>query len=441
MNVEELYADKFVSWVIDKFEKMDSSYLARQFVKNLSFRIFSNILTKGVSFLLIMWLTRELSPDDFGLYSFAISLAGFFVVFGNLGVTVALLKVVPEKLAQGDEGVASWVLGGLKLMTLGSLVSFLFLSLASPFLALYVFGKPFVQPVIVLAGGFLFLMVISGFFDSLFIAIKRNDLCFCSVIVKEVSRVLFIVLLVSAGLSFFGALYGYILSFFVFLLVALSLFLWKYAFLFKGKSLSVHKVFSYSKWFMALGVFTTILAMMDILMISIFMPIRYTGYYTVVVSIVSALMLLIPISRITLPFFSEVSGEHLESRFRKIFYPTVVITFVVAVVLAVTSKPLLAFFYPVEYAENAWIALSVLAFVVPVRNAFWLSVQRLIVLGKIRDQLWITGLAAFVNLVLNVLFIPLFGLPGAAFATVLSLVVGFGLVIQRGRWGWLGDSF
>ncbi|MCD6414695.1 MAG: oligosaccharide flippase family protein, partial [Candidatus Diapherotrites archaeon] len=113
----------------------DKSSLTRQFLENLSFRMLANMLMKGVSFLLILWLTRVLTSDDFGLYSFAISLASLFAVFGNLGVTGALLKVVPEKLARDDKkGAASWILGGLKLLTFGSLAIFLFLFITSPYL-------------------------------------------------------------------------------------------------------------------------------------------------------------------------------------------------------------------------------------------------------------------------------------------------------------------
>ena len=187
------------------------------------------------------------------------------------------------------------------------------------------------------------------------------------------------------------------------------------------------------KWFMALGISGTILSMTDILMISALMPIRFTGYYTVAVSVISALMLLIPVGKITLPLFSEVgnSKKALEKRFRKIFYPTIAATFAIAVVLAIVSKPLLSLFYPAEYAQNAWLALSILAFLLPARNAFWLNIQKLIALGRIKDQLWIIGVAATVNLILNALLIPMFGLPGAALASVLSLILGVGVAKIR----------
>jgi O-antigen/teichoic acid export membrane protein len=48
-------------------------------------------------------------------------------------------------------------------------------------------------------------------------------------------------------------------------------------------------------------------------------------------------------------------------------------------------------------------------------------------------QVWVSLIATLVNILLNLLFIPKFGLPGAAFATVLAYIVGLFLSIVWGR--------
>ncbi len=386
--------------------------------------MFANLLTKTVSFLLTVWLTRTLSSDDFGLYSFTITLASWFAIFGGFGVSNALLNVIPERISN-NKNASEWVLGGLKLLSVGSLACFLFLFAFSSFLADFVFQKSFASAAIKLAGGFLVLNLIAGFFDYFLVSLKRNDLAFYATVLKEISRVLLIFFFVSSGLSYIGAIYGYMLSFLVFIIFAGYVGITKYGHLFEGKALGCSKVLSSSKWFMAFGISMTILLMSDLLLISILMPIRFTGYYSVVVAIVSALVLLLPIGLITLPLFSEVSSskESVERRFRKVFYPTVFFTLFISFVLAFFSQALLSLVYPPEYVEHGWLALSILAFMIPAKNIFWLRIQRLIALGRKREQLVFMVVAGLINLFLDCILIPLYGLPGAAFASVFSLVL------------------
>ncbi len=411
---------------------LEKDSLTRVFLENLGYRTAANLVTKVVMFFLILWLTRVLTPEEFGLYSFTISTAMLFSVFGGLGVSGAMLKKVPEYLARGNkEKASSWVLGGLILLAIGGLFMFLLLFGFSPYLANYLFHKPFTRRAIKLAAGFLYLSLLAGFLGNLFAALKRNDLFFKAGIAREAVKLVAMVFLVLLGFSYVGAVYGYMLGIFTFILVSTLVLFSRDPSLFEGRPENPVTVFSYSKWFLALGITGTILSMTDTFMIPIFMPIEYTGYYKVAVSLVSTIMYLIPVGMVTMPIFSESRDKReLESRFKQIFWPVLYFTLAIAVLVAILGKPLLGILYPADYVEHAWLPLVVLAFLIPARNAFWLNAQRLIVLGKEKQQLLITSLAAGLNVILNALLIPWLGLVGAALASVLSLVVGVVVVVD-----------
>ena len=411
---------------------LDKGSLTRVFLENLGYRTTLNLISKVVMFFIILWLTRVLSPKDFGLYSFTISTAQLFAVFGGLGITGALLKKIPELIFKNKKKEASqWVLGGLLLLSMGALSLFIFMFLASPWLATHLFHKQFTRGAIKLAGGFLFLYLTAAFFDNLFAALKRNDLSLKVGLSREVVKLLAIVSLVILGYGYVGAVYGYMLGIFAFLVVGSIIALKNYGYLFEGKPGSPSGILSYSKWFLALGITGTILSMTDMFMIPIFMPIDYAGYYKVAVSLISTIMYLLPIGMITMPIFSESkSKDELDKKFKRIFKPVMWLTFGLALLVVLIGKPLMALLYPRDYVTHAWLPLIVLAFLIPARNAFWLNAQKLIVLGKEREQLLITALAAGLNVVLNALLIPWLGLVGAALASVGSLVVGVAITFM-----------
>ncbi len=415
-------------------EALVKGSLTRVFLENLGYRTILNAVTKGVMFFLILWMTRVLSPKDFGLYSFTLSTAGLFAVLAGFGVNGVILKKVPEYLAKNDKESASrWVLGGLLLVAVSALSVFLLLFLSSQFLAVHLFHKPFARAAIKLAGGFLFLAVISGLFDQIFVSLKRNDLSLKIGLVREMVKLVFMALLIYLGYSYIGAVYGYMLGFFAFLLLAILVLIKRYRFLLVGRPENPVSIAKYSIWFLALGVSATILEMTDIFMISIFLPIEFAGYYRIAVSLVSTVMFLIPIGLITMPLLSESKTEkELQVRFNKIFKPTVLFTLSVAIALAIFGKLLLSILYPTTYVEHAWVPLIFLSFLIPAKNAFWLNAQKLIVQGKEKKQLLITTFAAALNVVLNAFLIPWLGLVGAALASVASLAVGV-LVAARPR--------
>ena len=99
-------------------------------VKNLSITFSENVMTKGLSFLTILMLTRTLGPGDYGKYSF---------VFVTVATCSALFDFGMEntavRFASRDKALMQPIFGLyllVKLGTLGSLV--LLLMLAGPWL-------------------------------------------------------------------------------------------------------------------------------------------------------------------------------------------------------------------------------------------------------------------------------------------------------------------
>jgi O-antigen/teichoic acid export membrane protein len=93
----------------------------------------------------------------------------------------------------------------------------------------------------------------------------------------------------------------------------------------------------------------------------------------------------------------------------------------VALVLALFSKPLLSTIYGQEFERGA-IALAMLCAAQVVNVGAGLVGQILIMTGHERDAATGAGMAAALNILLNAILIPLWGMEGAALATGISLV-------------------
>ena len=101
-----------------------------------------------------------------------------------------------------------------------------------------------------------------------------------------------------------------------------------------------------------------------------------------------------------------------------------------AAILIVFGAPLLGFVFGAEYAVGA-MALALLA-VGQLGNVAAGSVGNILnMTGHETDTVFAGGLATVVNLVLNLALIPTYGIEGAATATMVSLILWNGILIQR----------
>ncbi len=108
-----------------------------------------------------------------------------------------------------------------------------------------------------------------------------------------------------------------------------------------------------------------------------------------------------------------------------------VLSLPLAVIFLVVARPLLTFLYGAPYGEGAWalriLTLGFLSIVIAGSTAVVANMT-----GHERLTLYSVGVSVAVNIVLNLVLIPVLGMNGSAIATAVSLVLFNGL-----QWYWV----
>ena len=137
-------------------------------LKNTSVLVASNIITKGLSALFIIYLARYLEDFGFGQYNFALAFASVFIIFSDMGLDALTIKNVarkPEEAGQYLEAVGIFRLGLSLIMIAMALLIGYFMDLGNYLL------------MVILAAGMIYLFdKMSGLFYALFRAKERMEL-------------------------------------------------------------------------------------------------------------------------------------------------------------------------------------------------------------------------------------------------------------------------
>lgn len=170
---------------------------------------------------------------------------------------------------------------------------------------------------------------------------------------------------------------------------------------------------------------TAIIAHFDILMLNYFTSSSTVGIYSIYVKIVSITAIATQsINAMFAPtvskLFSSNERSQLESYAKKVTLISFMTTLAVSVVVAICLEPLLGLFGTDFLEEKISIYILIIATLV---SSFFGSVG--LYLNMTGHQVYFFRImigAAVINVFLNMLFIPLWGLKGAAFATLFSVV-------------------
>ncbi len=89
--------------MITKLKSLKNHQGFMKYFKNTSWLLFERIFKMGISFFVIILLTRYLGPGNFGLLSYSQSLVGIFVAFATLGIDVILVRELTKDQDSNDK--------------------------------------------------------------------------------------------------------------------------------------------------------------------------------------------------------------------------------------------------------------------------------------------------------------------------------------------------
>jgi len=401
------------------------AYSLRTVLKGTSIYTAGQILTRATGFILIPVYTRYLTTEDYGII-------GILEVFLGLMAVVLMFGTYPGQTRfYYDYKDDTKKVGEL----LFSINCFLIAAVASVCLLLTFFGEPlfgyFIQSSAVTFRPFIIVIIWTVFFSILnqlvvrfYIAAKEYTYCailqFLNFLINTSFIVFFVVYLEGGAL---GKIKGALIGEGIFCL----LFYWPYA-----KRFVLKFDFKHVRYTLAFGlplVFHVLagalLNSIDRVILEKYVSLSEVGIYTLGYQMGLVMsVLVVSINRAWIPNYYDLMSQQKNDQayeIRRAFYLWLTGIGAVSLVGSLWSKEILVILTPENFHKSAQI-VPVILFSYFIYGIYFFAVAPVFYYRKTGILPFTTGSAALMNIVLNLIFIPYFGISGAAYATLISFL-------------------
>lgn len=392
----------------------------KRYASNTFWPLLTRVIGMMVSFVATIYIIRALGPENYGQLSYAVSFVGLFGILASLGID----NVLYRELINHPENRNSYLGSTLFIKLVMGLVTSLIVVVAAFTL---VHDDVSRLIILLLAPTFLGMALqttLIGDFGGQ-VAQKYPSIVTIAVILI-LSAAKIIVIALGAGVLYLGA----ILLLEPFLYATLLFFAHRHAF---GTAHRWHfdakiaKSLIYESWpFIFTTAFVTIYSRIDQIMLKHFIDATATGLYDAAVRIAEVWYLFPSIIAASLfPAIlnaKKTSPDEYRRRLRLLIALLLIIPLVFIIPLTFIAEPLIITIYGPAFLG------SVAPFLVYLWAGIFASLDNitrwyLLAEKRRRTIFLITALAAILNTLLNILFIPSYGLVGAAWATLISYAV------------------
>jgi len=417
--------------------------------KNTVTPVVLNIFSKGISFVLTFAMLRVLGPAGAGRYTYAIIVYGWFEILANFGLNTFLLREVARNRDEANRYLVNTTVLrlGLVLLNIPLVVGFvLFRQYIAP---QFVDAAPLEAETIwalgLLYSGLLFSTISTGL-TALFYAYERAEL---PATIQTVSAFLTTTLGITA-LLLGGGIIGLATVSVIVNVVTLAIL----------STLAVRQFFrprlelDWGLQRAALGesfplmlnhLFATLFFRVDVVLLELLQSDVVVGWYRVVYTWVDAIMV-IP-SYFTLSLFPVMSRQAVEDRpaLKRAYILAIKLMSLISVPTAIMTTLLAPFLVNVlggaEYLPHGAIALQIFIWSILIGWINSVTQYVIIALGRQRTLTIAFIVVLVFNVVLNWVYIPRYSYAAAAFTTILSEFVLWGMfyvvvLSELGRINW-----
>ena len=385
----------------------------------------------GARYLFTAILARFAGVEFLGIYSLASSVTRIGEVFGRAGLHSGVMRFVSRLDKETEiETVRQRILSGLKLGLLFGIVIMILQIALADWLAFELFnGSDLLKTVLIISAvslPFATIMAISAF------ATQGYKLLKYKVMVLNIIRPVIMLVCVLVSISFFtidaAVKYPLLISA-VFSSFAAIIFLNKLT------NIKISQIFSgvidkellrFSYPLMFVTILGTLMHWMDILMLGYFTDTTTVGLYHPAARTAGLLRtVLLAFMGIFAPMMSDYHRQgdvgEMGKLYKLIVRWIVSLSLPLAIIIIIYSKKIMLLF-GVEYlsASNVLMVLTTAAFI---QTLFGGGGQTLTMTGFTKVNLFNSIIVVLINITLNLLWIPQYGIIGAAYATLISMAL------------------
>ena len=385
----------------------------------------------GARYLFTAILARFAGVEFLGIYSLASSVTRIGEVFGRAGLHSGVMRFVSRLDKETEiETVRQRILSGLKLGLLFGIVIMILQIALADWLAFELFnGSDLLKTVLIISAvslPFATIMAISAF------ATQGYKLLKYKVMVLNIIRPAIMLVCVLVSISFFtkdtAVKYPLLISAVISSFAAII-------FLNKLTNIKISQIFSgvidkellrFSYPLMFVTILGTLMHWMDILMLGYFTDTSTVGLYHPAARTAGLLRtVLLAFMGIFAPMMSDYhrQGEvgEMGKLYKLIVRWIVSLSLPLAIIIIIYSKKIMMLF-GVQYlsASNVLMVLTTAAFI---QTLFGGGGQTLTMTGFTKVNLFNSIIVVLINITLNLLWIPQYGIIGAAYATLISMAL------------------
>jgi len=408
------------------FNKLDNN-LKEIFVgSSLAFSL--NILGLLCGFAFTLFITRNLGADAMGIFSLSYTVLVIFVVIGKLGFDTALLRFVADYSSTNRWDLVKEVyLKALRLIIPFSLLLTILLFYCSPYIAKYIFNKDHLSIYIKLISFGVLPLVLLGINAECLRGVKKikESVFFSKVSVVLVGTIIFSILILYVK-EYYLPIVIYVIC-----IVLMSILCWivwmkksGLSLLSYNDSLEYKTILSVSVPMLLSKSSLLLMAWTDTIILGIFRTEGEVGIYNVVFRVAVLTSFTLPaIFSITVPKFASLHSLGDTKELKRVFRISTKMVFWTSIPVLLTIFLFPSFILGIfgSVFKDGVYALLILSFGYFLSSISGSAGQLLQMTGKHKLLLYIILSATTINIILNIVLVPVYGINGAALSTLVSL--------------------
>ena len=398
----------------------------KETINNFTWRALQIFGKQGITFLIFVISAKLLNPYDFGIYNYILTIVYTLIVFGDFGISAATSKYVAEYNAIDKNKIQTLISNSLIIIVcVGILISLLII-----FVGGYILKDKFIY--ILYALPMIFLSPISSLYDGVFRGLKRfKELAILSLVVSIISIIFVVILVTNNGI------YGALISQNLFYLTMVLVLMISYGKLKSKFNPNIIKfILRYSIIIGISSVAYLLYSRIDILVLGYYGYIKEIGYYELTNRLFTLLMLpFLMFAQVIAPnitsYYSRKDYKTVRIKFKKYIYYSAISSIIVVIGSYVIYPFLIKTFFNGYYVNEFIVMMNILLplFVLKVLGGGIITQGFTTPTGHASLNMKILLITGPLNLVLDLIFINLYGYIGIIYATFVVWLMSSSLLI------------
>ena len=370
------------------------------------------------SFILIVCVARILGAEELGKYSLSLS---FLLIF-QLLPTLGLHYYIPREISRNYSMVSDYLFHGTVFFVITSIAAVFLMNITACFL-------PYSQDVkygLMIISMALLPSALYTLYESVLIGMEKMSYLSIASFLEGIFRSLLSIAGVFMGLGFKWLVCVVLVSKFFSCFILIWILRDKFPMRFSFQKKIIYDLLNASKIFFGMNLLAVLNSRIDFILLSVLAGFANLGYYAVSYRIIESLTLIS--GALVTAFFPVLSRLFSENRqnfqelSRKLIHLIIIVFLPVSACLAIFADLIINLFFPEGYQQAVDILriMAGLAFLA----AFDQTLATIVISSnKQNRELLILSISSFFYIVFLLVLVPLFGLYGAATATISAMAL------------------